>query len=164
MFTVMKKTFLSITILTLAWCISSCSTTSTTSSTPVGTSGVDYRKSKADVVVLSFFDMYCPLCQKEAKYVKQIHASTLQRGQGSKINFYAIGWNNTPLESEMYRKKFNVTYPVIPDKSLTIAHRFSSVKPPLLIALRKEGGQWKEFYRTKQTRGQAETIYSKITP
>ncbi len=162
MFTVMKTILSSLATLSVAFLISACSQTS--SPAPVGTTGVDYRNSRADVVVLSFFDMYCPQCQKDAKYVNQLHALTRKRGQGSKINFYAIGWNNTPLESEMYRKRFNVNYPVVPDKNRSIAHRFGTVKPPLLIALRKQGGQWKEFYRTNKVRGKSEIIYSKIKP
>jgi len=162
MFTVMKTILSSLATLSVAFLISACSQTN--SPAPVGNSGVDYRNSKADVVVLSFFDMYCPQCQRDAKYVNQLHALTRQRGQGSNINFYAIGWNNTPLEAEMYRKRFNVGYPVVSDKDRAIANRYGTVKPPLLIALRKQGGQWKEFYRTHKIRGKAELIYSNIKP
>ncbi|MCP5534806.1 MAG: redoxin domain-containing protein [Akkermansiaceae bacterium] len=160
----MMKTLLALTLFPLAWCIPSCSPSGTTTTTPDVTSGVDYRQSKADVVVLSFFDMYCPQCQKDAKYVNQIHAATRQRGLGAKTSFFAIGWNNTPLESEMYRKRFNVPYPVIADKDLTISQRFGKIKPPLLIVLKKQGGQWKEAARFHGVRGKSEDILRRIQP
>ena len=126
------------------------------------TSAPDYRNSRADVVVLSFFDMYCHRCQTAAPHVGQIHA--LSRQHGADIDFYAIGRGNTPLESEMYRKRFSVPYHIVPDRDMAISKRFGKFRPPLLIALRKEGGQWKEFYRVTDVRNKAESIFNTIKP
>ena len=147
--------------------LSSCSETQTIDqpTQSQGTSqGLDYRQSKAEVVVLNFFDMYCIHCQKDAKYVNELHSMVQARGMGSKINFYGIGKNNTPLESNTYKNRFHVPYPVIPDKNRSIAARFGKVRPPLIIALKKEGGQWKEFYRTHKTKGKANEIFLRIQP
>lgn len=147
--------------------LSSCSETQTTdqpAQSQGASQGLDYRQSKAEVVVLNFFDMYCIHCQKDAKYVNELHSMVQSRGMGSKISFYGIGWNNTPLESNTYKTRFHAPYPVIPDKSRSIASRFGKVRPPLIIALKKEGGQWKEFYRTHKTKGKATEILSRIQP
>ena len=85
-------------------------------------------------------------------------------GLGSKVEFYAIGWGNTPMECDMYRKRFKVNYQIIPDRKLTIAKRFGDFRPPLLIALRKNGGRWTEFYRINDVRGKSEEIFAKINP
>lgn len=143
--------------------VTSCSESATGSSEPVKSS-VDYRTSNADVVVLSFFDMYCPHCQKNAKYINELAALSGSQGLGSQINFYAIGWNNTPMEVEMYRKRYKVTYPVISDRDRSISSRFGKFSPPLVIALKKQGGQWKEFYRVVDTRGKTSEILSNIRP
>ena len=148
--------------------ISSCAETGTntsaTASSPAGAHGVDYRNSKADVVVLNFFDMYCMHCQKDAKYVNKLHSMIQSRGMGSRIQIYGVGWNNTSLEAEMYRKRFHVSYPVVPDKNRSVASRFGKVRPPLLIALKKEGGVWKEFYRTHKIKGRTNKVLSQIQP
>ena len=143
--------------------VTSCSVSATSSTEPARPS-VDYRKSTADVVVLSFFDMYCPHCQKNAKHVNELAAMSRRQGVGGQIDFYAIGWNNTPMEVEMYRKRYKVTYPVIPDRDRSISARFGKFRPPLVIALKKQGGQWKEFYRVVDTQGKDSEILSNIRP
>jgi peroxiredoxin len=148
----------------LALLLGACATTDPTSSpAAAGTAtGPDYRKSRADVVVLSFFDMYCHKCQTAASHVNKLHA--LSRQQGADIEFYAIGWGNTPLESEMYRKRYNIPFHIVPDRSLAISRRFGKFRPPLLIALRKEGGEWREFYRVSDVRNKADSIFATIKP
>ena len=147
--------------------LSSCSDTQTTDkpTQSQGTSqGLDYRNSKAEVVLLNIFDMYCIHCQKDAKYINELQALIQAQGMSSKINIYGIGWNNTTLETDLYKKRYHVTYPVIPDKARAISSQFGKVRPPLVIAIRKEGGQWKEFYRTNKTKGKVHEIYSQIKP
>ena len=147
--------------------ISACASTDPGGSgTPAASTGrvADYRNSRADVVVLSFFDMYCHQCQTAASHVNDLHALSRQRGLGSKTDFYAIGWGNTPMESEMYRTRFNVPFAIVPDRDLSISKRFGKFRPPLLIALRKEGGQWKEFYRVTDVRNKSESILASIQP
>ena len=134
------------------------------SAAPAAPPAVDYRNSRAEVVVLSFFDMYCPHCQRTADEVNRLHALVKSRGLGSRIEFFAIGWNNSEMEAEMYRKRFQVPFAVVPDRSRAISSRFGNFRPPLLIALRKEGGTWREFYRTRSLRGDPEAILAKIQP
>ena len=149
-------------LLAAALLLGACATPDPGSSgTPSGTAP-DYRNSRSQVVVLNFFDMYCHKCQTEASHVNKIHA--MARQQGADIDFYGIGWGNTPMESEMYRKRFKVPYHIVPDKELTISKRFGSFRPPLLVALRKEGGQWKEFYRTSKTRFKSAEVFEAIKP
>jgi peroxiredoxin len=150
-------------ISSVALLLSACAPTTTPSNTPAG-NRADYQNSKAEVVVLNFFDMYCPKCQKDAKYVNALYNTVQHQKLGSKIQFYAIGWSNSPLEAEMYRKRYNVTYPVLSDKNRTISSRFGKFRPPLLIALKKQGGQWTEFYRTHGVRNKSGEILRNITP
>lgn len=153
------------TSLVILWAALLCSCSPT--GTPADSSasqGPDYRKSNADVVVLSFFDMYCPHCQRSAPDVNQLHAMVQRRGMGGRIAFYAIGRNNTPMEAEMYRKRFNVTYPVLADRDRAISSRFGDFLPPMLIALKKKEGRWQEFYRESKIQGKADQIYRHIQP
>ena len=162
------KSFLSaLPALVAGLLLAACATTGTGgdagSSTPAGPVA-DYRNSSAEVVVLNFFDMYCPHCQTAAKHVNKVYDMTLSRGMGSRIDFYAIGWGNTPMECEMYRKRFNVKYKIIPDRDLSISRRHGDFRPPLLIALRKHGDRWSEFYRISDVRGKSSEIFAKIQP
>ena len=160
----MKTIFPSLSALFLVLLLGSCAATDTGGGPPVTGPAADYRNSKADVVVLNIFNMYCPHCQVNAKYVNELYELTQSRGAGSRIDFYAIGWGNTPMEADMYRTRYNVKYPVVPDRDRSISSPLGDFRPPLLLALRKQGGRWTEFYRTTEVRGKAEEIYSKIQP
>lgn len=138
---------------------------------PAGDGGVaaggsypDYRDSTAEVVVLNFFDMYCHTCQTMAPHSKELHRMVQQRGLGGRVDFFAIGWGNTPLEAEQYRKRYGVTYPVIPDRELVIAKRFGSFRPPMMIVLRRGGGGWVEQARLTDLRGDKEALFARISP
>jgi hypothetical protein len=113
-------------------------------------------------VVLNFFDMYCHTCQTMAPHSKKLHQMVQQKGLGSRVDFYAIGWGNTPLESEQYRQRFGVDYPVVPDRDLTISKRFGSFRPPLMIVLERRGGSWVEKTRIEDLRGDKEPLLAEI--
>lgn len=145
--------------------LTSCSETTSSSHTGMTTnSGADYQNSRADVVILSFFDMYCPHCQRSADAVNQLYTNVQKAGQGNRIDFYAIGRNNTPMESATYQKRYQVPFTVLSDRNLSISSRFNKTTPPLLIALKKQGSQWKEFYRTRNIQGNVTTIQQNIQP
>ena len=160
----MKTIFPALSALALVLLLGACAATDTGGGPPATGPVADYRNSNAEVVVLNFFDMYCPHCQVAAKHVNEVYALTQSRGMGSRIEFYAIGWGNTPMESEMYRTRYKVRYPIVPDRDLSISSRFGKFRPPLVVALRKQGGRWTEFYRIVEVRGKAEEIYARIQP
>jgi len=160
----MNKTSTFFLPLISALLISSCADT-TTSSTPVPSSavpGLDYRHSKAQVVVLNFFDMYCIHCQRDAKHVNDIY-SRVQRGpNSSKVAFYGIGWGNSPLEVETYRKRYSVKYPLISDENKAISKRFGKVRTPLIVVLKKENGQLKESFRISKIKHKKDEFCLKV--
>ncbi len=125
-------------------------------------SQAEFLRTGAEVVVVDFFDMYCHSCQTAAPHVNELHALVRRRGLGKKIAFYAIGWGNTEMEADLYRTRFSVPFPVIADRERTISSRYGDFRPPLLIALRRQGGGWKEIYRTKDPMVSPETILGAI--
>ncbi|NWK56693.1 hypothetical protein HW115_13805 [Verrucomicrobiaceae bacterium N1E253] len=108
--------------------------------------------------------MYCPHCQRSAGDVNELYAMVQSRGKGRQIAFYAIGKNNSPMEAQLYQKRYKVPFTVLPDKDLQISSRFSKVTPPMLIALKKQGGTWQEYYRVSKIEGNAAGIYPNIQP
>jgi thiol-disulfide isomerase/thioredoxin len=125
-------------------------------------SQAEFLRTDAEVVVVDFFDMYCHTCQTAASHVNDLHGLVRKRGLGSKIAFYAIGWGNTAMEADLYRTRFDVPFPVIPDRERTISLRYGDFRPPLLLALRRDGGGWKEIYRTKDPTVSPEDILGAI--
>jgi len=153
-----------ITLLAAGCLLAGCGGTGGGGATAPSGPVADYRNSKAGVVVLDFFDMYCHTCQTAASHVNELHGLVQRRGLGGRIDFYAIGWGNSPMESEMYRKRFAVRFPVVADPDLAISSRFGRFRPPLLIALRRQGGGWVEIGRFTDLRTNPEEILAKISP
>ena len=121
-----------------------------------------FLQTNASIAVINVFDMYCHTCQTEAPHIVKLQKTIKQRSGGTKVQFYALGWGNTPLEAETYRTRFNVPFPVIPDRDLSISNRYGTFRPPMLIALRREGGTWKEFYRTQHIIGRSDEVANAI--
>lgn len=147
----------------MAWSVTSCSSSREPMAGSVAPAS-SFLKTNASIAVVNFFDMYCHTCQTEASHVNDLHRAVQDRGMASKVQFYAIGWGNSPLEAETYRSRFKVPFPVIADRDLAISNRYGSFRPPLLIALRREGGTWKEFYRTPHVMGHTDEILAAILP
>jgi len=82
---------------------------------------------------------------------------------GSKVEFYGIAFGDTPMEAAQFKGKFNVPFPVISDKDLSISSRYGKFRPPLLMVLKKQGGQWVETFRTTSVRMKPEQILEKIS-
>lgn len=125
-------------------------------------SQAEFLRTNAEVVIVDFFDMYCHTCQTASSHVNELHALVQKRGLGGKIAFYAIGWGNTEMEADLYRTRFRVPFPVIPDRERTISSRYGDFRPPLLLALRRDGGAWKEIYRTKDPTVSPEDVLGAI--
>ena len=162
----MKKIVTLFSVLALGLLMASCADSSKKTSTPVSSSpaqgkGLDYRNSKADVVVLNFFDMYCIHCQRDAKHVNELY-DRLKKSRGSKVEFYGIGWGNSPMEVEMYRKRYNVKYPLIPDKDKAISKRFGKVRTPLIVVLKRQNGHFKETLRISKIKNKKDEFCLKI--
>lgn len=159
----MKRALSAIVMAGAALLLQACSTGGGSVTAPAGPAP-DYRDSSKQVVVLSFFDMYCHTCQTMAPHAKDIYQTVQRRGHGPRVDFYAIGWGNTPLESEQYRQRYKVAYPVIPDRDLAISKRFGKFRPPLMIVLERRGGTLVEKARIEDLRGDKEAILAKIIP
>lgn len=99
---------------------------------------------KFDVIFLQIFSMYCPVCQKDASSVNQlfelVEADPKLKGR---VRFLGIGTGNTPYEVEVFQKKFNIKFPLIPDDDFRIQKIASSDlrTPTFVIAKIKPGNQ-----------------------
>jgi thiol-disulfide isomerase/thioredoxin len=121
-----------------------------------------FLKTSADVVAVEFFDMYCHHCQSAAPHVVEAYRMA-KSSMGSKVEFYGIAWGDTPMEAAQFQNRFNVPFPVIADKDLSISSRYGKFRPPLFIVLKKQGGKWVETFRTTDTHMKPAQIIEKLT-
>ncbi len=75
---------------------------------------------KAEIVIVEFFSMYCPYCQAEAPIVNRLFELISKSPDlENKVKMVGIGIGNTPFEVGVFRKKYKVQFPLIPDEDYT---------------------------------------------
>ena len=106
---------------------------------------------KARVVIVEILSMYCPFCQKEAPLVNQLY-DTIEKDPKAKgkVKILGIGAGNSAYEVEVFRKKYSIPLPVIPDPDYAAYNLFGEVRTPYFIAVKINDN------------GTHEVIYSKL--
>lgn len=115
-----------------------------------GSGSFKINQVKADVVIIEIFSMYCPYCQGEAPNVNNLYASI--EGNASlknKIKIIGIGINNSLFETDIFKNKYKVAFPLIPDGDFKLYKIIGQVRTPYFIVVKLKGGK-------------AEVIYSKL--
>ncbi len=97
----------------------------------------------ADFTILEIFSMYCPICQGEAPHVNKVYEAIENNPKlKGKVKVIGIGVGNTPLEVDIFRKKYNIKFPLFPDDAIALQKSFSEpLRTPTFITLRKNGNK-----------------------
>jgi peroxiredoxin len=97
---------------------------------------------KAELLIIEIFSMYCPYCQKEAPNVNELHRLISSRDDiKDKIKIIGIGAGNTPLEVDVFRKKYDIQFPLFSDESFSVHTATGGVRTPYFFVIRTRTGE-----------------------
>jgi len=102
-------------------------------------SGFKLTGIKADAVVLVVFSMYCPYCQKDAPELKKMHELIASRGLAGKLALVGLGAGNSAYEVNIFREKFGLSFPLIPDPDFAAYKILGQVGTPFYYILKRKG-------------------------
>ncbi len=93
---------------------------------------------KGKFILLELFSMYCPICQAEAPVVNSVFSLLNEKPElASTVRMLGIGAGNTPFEVDVYRKKYQVPFPLVPDDKMTFRKAYSEeIRTPTFILVR----------------------------
>ncbi|MCL5123770.1 MAG: TlpA family protein disulfide reductase [Deltaproteobacteria bacterium] len=105
----------------------------------------------AKYVIIEIFSMYCPICQRDAPVINQLHDLMLKIPTlKDNVKMVGIGAGNTPYEVSVFRKKFNVSFPLIADDNFAVQKALSqNIRTPTFIVGKLSGAGKVEIIFTR---------------
>jgi len=103
---------------------------------------------QADILLIELFSMYCPFCQHEAPLVNDLYARTeMVSKTGPVVKIIGLGASNTQFEVEYFAETYDVTFPLFPDKDMSMYHALGGAGTPTFIGCRLQGDSRKIVLR-----------------
>ena len=103
--------------------------------------------SGAELVVLTFFDLYCVACQQSAENFSQLHAEIIGRYPDRTVQMTGIGVGDTEFEIDVFTRRYPLPYPSIADPQKAFEKPFSIRGTPTVLVFSRKGTNCLEIFR-----------------
>ena len=75
---------------------------------------------KARLAIIEVIMAQCPHCQRQAPKMDIFYRLLSERGLQDQVRIFAIALGNTPFETGLYKERYQVPFPIIPDPGGTL--------------------------------------------
>ena len=108
-------------------------------------------QTRARIVVVEIFSMYCPFCQKEAPVVNELFQLIDESPElREKVKIIGIGAGNSTYEVNAFRNLYRIAFPLFSDANYSLHNVLGKVSTPYFIVVRLD------------PKGTHKVIYSKV--
>lgn len=94
---------------------------------------------KASHLLVEVFSMYCTFCQADAPQVNQLLELIKQQDLEGKLKVVGLGAGNSEYEVGVFRKKYKVDFPLLPDADFSAHQALGQPRTPFFILLKLSG-------------------------
>lgn len=95
---------------------------------------------KGEIVIIEIFSMYCPHCQKDAPAINQLFTLiNSDKKLAKRVKLIGIGAGNSAFEVKIFKKKYQVEFPLFADSNLSIHEKLGSVRTPYFLGICTQG-------------------------
>ena len=94
---------------------------------------------KTEYILLNVFSLYCGPCQRDAPDLNEMYDKIASMGLAGRIKFLGLAAGNSDRETELWRTRFNVEFPLIPDRDYALHKGLGEVSTPYFILARVAG-------------------------
>jgi peroxiredoxin len=97
------------------------------------------KQVKADLVLVELLNVYCPVCRKQASVYNELF-NLLQNDPKTKgrIKMIGIAVGNEDREIKEFRDKYNVRFPILPDRYFEMFRAIGQSRTPFTIYVRQD--------------------------
>jgi peroxiredoxin len=99
------------------------------------------------VILIEVLSVYCPYCQKVAPGVNDLYRQIENdRDLKGKIKLIGIGQSNSTYELDLFKEKYAVPFPLIPDPKGEVSRLLAAPGTPTFIGVKVDEGYPQQFY------------------